>query len=296
MPNETPNATPNATPSPTPSGAPPIEQARVPAGNTDGGQFVNPLEYRYRAEDGVESYLVGKTAREAAKLVESYYRTGPQNTAPAPSQQPYQYQPQPNMTQTSTRPTQDEWAINPHDAAQRDWQWRQQNEIAPVVNQSFQNNAYTVRSIGEMKHADAFKRYGPEIDLMLRQIPPQQMTPQAVDMAVEIVRGRHANEIADELATAKAERIIEARIAAGQVVRPDSNGGGPIPQTGPVWSGDDMPQWWKESMAQANLDPRAIDQFLQTTKYYGVENGKVNLTKAREQYIAAIKRKQVVHE
>lgn len=296
MPNENPNATPQPTVPPTPSGAAPTEQARVPAGNTDGGQFVNPLEYRYKESDGVESYLVGKTAREAAKMVEGYYKLGPQNTAPAQTQTNYGYQPPPQQTQTSGRPTQDEWAINPHDAAQRDWQWRQQNEIAPVVNQSFQNNAYTVRAIGEMRHADAFKRYGPEIDIMIRQIPPQQMTPQALDMAVDIVRGRHAHEYAEELATQKAERLIEARIAAGSMVRPDSNGAGPIAPNGPAYTAEDMPGWWKDSMTKANLDPRKIDEFLQTTKYYGVENGKVNLTKAREQYIEAIKRRQVVHE
>lgn len=289
-PNVQPSPTPPSTTPTTSTGAAPTgtEPPRIPAGTPQGGQFVNPMEYRYQASDGVPEYLVGKTPREAAQLVDGYYRLGQMNTAPAPNAPPVYQQP----PTTTTRPTQDEWALNPYEANQRETAWRDQNVYQPAIQQTYQTNAQIARQMAELRHVDTFKRFGPEVDQLIRQMDPRSVTPAALDMAVDIVKGRHAHEIERERLQAEVDAEINRRMTTGSIVRPDTNGGTPnVPATNVDFTAEDIPESFKEACRKANLTPKDIDSFLLTTKYYGKKaDGSVDLNAARKGYVEAMKR------
>lgn len=235
-------------------------------------------------------YLVGKTPLEAAHLVDQFQRTAP--PAPVPTYQP------PVQTQTVGRPTQDEWALNPHDAYQREQAWRDSQVYQPAIQQTYNIVAEQSRALAQITHKDAFDRFGPEIELELRNLAPNQRTMQAYDYAVNIVKGRHAHEIQDDLVKQRVEAEIQKRIQAGGIVRPDAGGNGPMAtDTRFSLTADDLPARFKEQCQQAGVTPQSVDNFLLTTRYYGQRpDGTVDLNKAREEYFAVVKRGGIITE
>lgn len=122
--------------------------------------------------------------------------------------------------------------------------------------QSAEQAASVARGLVEQQDPEPFKRWGGEIDLLLKNVPKQNWTLDAVRQAVRIVKADHV----DELAAEKAERLAAERIPTMR-----SNGGagtGSGPST--TFAGLDdaaIPDHWKRSAAAVGLSERELQEF-----------------------------------
>lgn len=276
-------------PSPSQPPIPPTSGGTPSTGAPDGGTpqprandgtFTSIRDYRYTASDGVASYLIGKTPLEAAQLTDQLAKalatsapTGAPPAAPPP--------------QPVGLPDADTWLTSPHDAFARGVNYIEQNRFRPALDTMFQRTASVTRQLAEMRHADAFKRWGPEIDLQVKALPAEQQTPEAYEMVVKMVRGAHAEEIEQAALDRRVEEIVQKRLAAGGSIRPDGSvapSGAPQP-LGVDLNSDTLPDEFRRACLKAEVDPAAVDRFLLTTKYYGTD-----LPSARKKYLESISR------
>jgi hypothetical protein len=167
-----------------------------------------------------------------------------------------------------------------------------QAQQAPQFAQLQSQMGMQARSAAEMRYADEFKRWGPDIDTRLKQyLPdPSQWTPQAIEAVVGVVRGEHAAELANEIAEKRVQELI-AQGGSG-LARSDAGGvgpsaGGPSPLD---FNSDDLPPERRQLLAMTGATPQALDELLR--KFYPGEP----LEKAREKWFDAAKKGDVLAE
>lgn len=282
--------TPNATTPTTPSGEASTAPNPQPR-DASTGQYQSIRDQRVRAEDGLPPYLVGRTVAELAHLVDEFRRTEPQQPQYQAPQQP-QYAP----TQP-TRSSQDEWSLTPGTAFEKDMAYIRQTQFDPAIQQTYQGIAQNARALAQIQHKEVFDRWGPEVDLQLRNVPAQQRTIEAYDMAVNIVRGQHARDISEDVIRERVNAELAKRGTSMGAIRPDANNGAPIVPAGPDFFGDDVPVDYKEQCRKANVTTNNIDNFLERSGYYGRRaDGSFDLQSARKGYMDAVKRGVIVTE
>lgn len=183
--------------SPQPNSGPPSTEPSAPPSSAPGG---SPPEFRFG--DDAPEWAKGKTAGEVlnlAKTMEQALKTAmPQQFAP-PAQPAPQAQPQ-------SRPTTDDWLVQPDVATQRIAEGVFAERFAPAIAnlQSVAAQfAQTQRYLAETKWATEFARYGPEIDTLMANVAPEQRTLENYGKVVTFVRGNHF----DELAAEKAQKL-----------------------------------------------------------------------------------------
>lgn len=128
-------------------------------------------------------------------------------------------------------------------------------QFQQTFGQSAEQAASVARGLVEMQDPDPFKRWGTEIDALLRNVPRERLTLDAVRQAVRIVKADHV----DELAAEKAERLATERIPTMR-----SNGGagtGSSPTTLAGLDSPDIPEFWKRSAAAVGLGERELREF-----------------------------------
>lgn len=186
-----------------------------------------PVEFRYQAGEGIPDSLVGKTAAEAAELFNQMHRTV------MSAQQQYQQQQAQAQQAQQTQQTS-------YDYSQRD---------AVLGAQS--------RAIAEIRYPNDFKRWGPEIDMALTQIPASNRTPEVMEWIVNGVRGRHANELASEAADLRVKTLLET----GQL-RPQGQNDGT--GAGPAFRVDmtQLPPRYAAVLQNLGVTSEKVDDFL----------------------------------
>lgn len=263
------------------------------------GRF-EPSQWRYPADYPVE-FLRGRTADEAAQLQQQMYQAM-LSGGPVPGQQQYQQQPfggqqvspqnqyygnlpqQPTQPAQPAPPTAEDWQLDPAAAYQRQAAYDRATQYDPIIQQQQATTGQMSRELVSLKYQDEFRRWGPEIDLLMQEVPLHQRSVQAYNMAVDVVRGRHAREITQE----QIDKALEGRIQSGDVVRPDAT---QVAGTSPVDDGrlnledESLPKWWREWCVNNKVTPRDMDTFLMDTKFYGND-----LNKARKTYMEVVKR------
>ena len=128
-------------------------------------------------------------------------------------------------------------------------------QFQQTMGQTAGQVASVARGFVELQDPEPFKRWGGEIDALLRNIPAPQLTLDAVRQAVRIVKADHL----DELAAEKAERLANERIPTMR-----SNGGagtGSSPTTIAGLDSPDIPDHWKRSAAAVGLSERELHEF-----------------------------------
>jgi len=101
---------------------------------------------------------------------------------------------------------------------------------APVLQQ----NADTARELSKMgAYADVWRRWEPEIEQQLAGIPTHQRTKQLYDQAALLVRGLHAEELANE----RAQQMLASRDTGTE----STHGAGGAPPASP---GDALDEAW----------------------------------------------------
>lgn len=130
---------------------------------------------------------------------------------------------------------------------------RQAQSVQPFFQQTQQTLASQAVSMARKEYADEFKRWGPEIESTLAQIPAEARTLDNIATIVDNVRGRHWKElVADEA----------QRVASGNLPTARANGSAPAGQpSSPFNTSDKIPQQWKDRAASAGLTPAALADF-----------------------------------
>ena len=188
----------------TPNGTPPSDPSNAPPSSTPAGS----AEFRFGAE--APEWARGKTANEvlnlATSMADTLQRVQPPKpqAAPAPQAQPVQM------------PYTDEWLVQPEKATQR----VVGDMMTPMVQglQSMtQQFASTARMLAESKFGDEFRRYGPEIDTLMAEVPPENRTLENYAKVVTYVRGSHFEELAKEKAPSLLQGAVGERSGVGGV-------------------------------------------------------------------------------
>ena len=150
-------------------------------------------EYRYPDSEGVPQYLRGKTASDAAQMLQGLVESYGRNAAQAPAAP---------ITQAA-----DDDLISGAQLRQAQQQALAQVSpwLATVADQQA-TMSYTMAKQGEV---EVFKKYEPEIIQVLQSVPRQNWTLDVIKRAVTLVKGSHVDELAAEKV-----RALEATMAS----------------------------------------------------------------------------------
>lgn len=219
MPDSLPNGDMTPSPNAEPSGSVPDSGSPPPT----------PEPWRVPDTHPIEA-LRGRTAEEVlaltTDLAQAVTRAAPPATTAAPAQTAPQYVP----------PSNQQWMTDPNTAAEvvaaRLFQQTQEAQ-AKVWDGLQRTQAETIRALANQRFADDFRRWGPEIDGTMAQVPLDQRTLDNYEKVVTYVRGKHALELARE----EAQKLM-AQGALGE----RSNGAMSVPgASGNVFSLKNLP-------------------------------------------------------
>jgi hypothetical protein len=191
-----------------------------------------------------------------------------------PQRQVTQQQTQATQPQAATMPTADDYTLDPVAATQRTLEYNYGVRVQPVLDQIAAQLAGTGRQVASMQYADEFKRWGPEIDQLVVNVPPQQRTGELYAQAVRLVKANHIDELATERMTAKlAEMGVGDRTSGGGTVASVTAGAVDLTKLSPEY---------KAAMDAMGIGPAELHEFL----------GKTGQT--MEQFVESANRKQVI--
>jgi len=241
-------------------------------------------QFRYQAGPGVPQWLVGKTDMEAAALTQQLYHQLV-SSAPAPAD---------SMPATAATlgapphmpgaPDPDEFIHDPAGATQRLLNRVRQTELVPEFQARDNVIGQQARALAELQFKDEFRRWGPEIDLMLNQIPGSQRTPQAVGLVVDVVRSRHMDELVAEKTDAKIKSLVE-----GGTLRPQSaDGGGTGAGVYNRVDFDKLPPRYRGVLQNLGVTSETVDDMLRTCY------PDMPLNKAREKWMKNAEKGDVI--
>jgi len=232
------------------------EQARSADGRFE------PNQWRYPDAYHVE-WMRGKTADEVANISNQLYQnmlsgqpTAPQPNMPNPS---YPTQPQyaPAQPAGPQPPTPDDWINNPSDAAQRDWAYREATQFRPQINQFAEGMGQQARTIVEMRDPDTFRKYGPQIDLYIKQLDPQFRTVENIQKVVGMVKAEHLDEIVNE----RTREAISRAQDAGTMRSGGGTGTGASPSASLDFKEAGLPERYRSLLERHRATPEKMREF-----------------------------------
>lgn len=204
----------------------------------------------------------------AAAAVDQLAKFNQQNV---PIQQA-QYQPQQQPTRFDLDQANDEDFLSVRQARQL---MAQANQGDPVArNLAVGANLRAIQQ-GE---ADAFRRWGPELQMEIAKLPPEMRTLDNLQVVVNMVRGNHYQELVEEKASQKATQLLQDQVAT---IRSGSGGSTTIPNTQHFdLKSNDLPEEWRELASKHGLTldqvreftqatGETMDQYFETVKKYG---------------------------
>ncbi len=294
--NEPQNSNTTVEPTPVDSGGAPTstDPPPAPAAAQDTG-------FRYTAAADVPDWAVGKTAKEVAVLAGQLYAelkrgevAAPQPAAqPQPPAQPgyAPYPPQPAAPVGPQPPTEDDWQTDPRGAAQKQADYMRVTQLDPVFAQQATQLGQQSRTIMEMKDPDAFKRWGPEIDILINQVDPTMRTVETIRKIVGMVKSDHL----DELVSEGTQRAIQKAQESGGLRSDGSVGDGTsIEPLGSVdFDKEDLPENYRRILSRYGVTSEKLDEFLIATEIKGKN---VTLAEARKTWLAKAKKGDVLTE
>lgn len=209
----------------------PNEQAGTATSQTatgaSGAALTDP-EFKFKAGAGVPEWAVGKTAQEILGLAQRQNEI----IAQMPTYQPPAKTEQRDKPWDSAvagqganlaLPTDDEWVATPQKAFEKALEANVATRFAPMLEGLAAGVAQSARAQSVMAFPDVFKRFGPEIDNEVARVPVGARTVDLYRYAVDIVRGRHVDELAEERLQQRLAGLPAAERAMG-----GATGGAPV--------------------------------------------------------------------
>lgn len=105
------------------------------------------------------------------------------------------------------------------------------------------------------RHAKVFERYGPEIMGEVAKLPMGLRSVDNLETIVSLVRGRHVDELAEELARTKFANT------AGLSARSNGSAPGYPGASGSLLESDELPTMYRERLKKAGLTDAAVRSF-----------------------------------
>lgn len=256
-------------PSTTATGAPPTsptpgaEGSKPPTGAQNTG-------FRYTEGPGVPSFLVGKTPEEAASLSNQLYEALVRRQPPPQlTQRPQQPQYQTGYTSPQTgyvspqnvapaEPSEDDWAMDPRGAMSKYANYLEQTRLQPFQQQTANLLAQQSKAFLRDRHRKEFERYGPEIELLIDQLPPENQTMDALETVIGIVKSRHLDELAEE----RAQERLKAMMEKGDVMRSGTQTLAPHAPSAIDLDSAKLPENYRRVLDKNRIDAGKIDEFL----------------------------------
>ncbi len=199
-------------------------------------------EYRYPDNDTVPQYLRGKTAGDAAQLlnslVESMSKGGGIPHAP----------PEP------LAPADDDYVTGGHlKQAQRE----ALSQVNPWLQTVADQQATFGYGLAKREHEDIFKKYEPEIIKVLNRVPRHQWTLDVIQNAVTFVKGNHVAELL-------AEKTRELEAAMHSTMRSTGRAGSNAdsePQETVAALLAKTPESWRAKAQAEGITPATVYEF-----------------------------------
>lgn len=204
-------------------------------------------EYRYPDSPSVPEYLRGKTASDAAQLlqglVESVGRGQAQTPAPA---------------QPLSQQADDDYVTAAH---LRQAQTQALAQVSPWLQTVAEQQATVSYSIAKREHPDIFRKYEPEVIKVLQAVPRQNWTLDVIEKAVTMVKGSHVDEITAEKVRALESTMNSTMRSTG---RAGSGSDSPLTETVASSLGKTPPQWLAHAKA-VGIDENSVWEFCRAT-------------------------------
>ena len=228
--------------------------------------------FRFAQGPGVPPWAVGKTNQEvlamSVQMAEALQTVQP--TRNPTQQQPVQ---QPVAAVQPTMPTQDDYTLDPIAATQRTLEYNYGLRVQPVLDQLAAQMAGTGRQVAQMQHPEEFKRWAPEIDQLIVNVPSQQRTAELYSQAVRLVKANHLDELVAERAREQMGASVGDRTSAGGAIASGTVATVDLTKLSPAY---------KAAMDAMGIGPGELHEFL----------GKTGQT--MEQFVESANRNQVI--
>jgi len=223
--------------------------------------------------------MVGKTAKEVARIASDLYKgmlAGGQPQQPQPQYQ-QQYQPQymqpqyqmqqqyPQQPQGPQMPSDEDWNLNPRQAMEQYTNYLKTTQFDPALQQQWNTTGLLALQIAQRDHKDAFDRWGPEIMGLYNQLPPEsRANPQNIDTIVKMVRGNHVMDMQREMEE-RIRKDMEAKFASGGNLRPDTTAGVVPADTLTLESAqEELPPNYARLLRENHITDATLTEFLLT--------------------------------
>ena len=145
-------------------------------------------------------------------------------------------------------------------ALKRYLQQASQQYVAPQMQQVHAANAGMAMNLVQSRYGEDFKRYGPEINGLIANMPLESRTIDNLERVIKFVRSEHLDQLVEE----KAE--VRARELAGQMgsgLRSSGAPSGTLPPADNTLSvaNEALPSLWREKAAKVGLTDQTVREF-----------------------------------
>lgn len=120
----------------------------------------------------------------------------------------------------------------------------------------FQAMARSNVAFARSQRADDFRRFGPEIDLELSKLTPDQQSLDNINLLVDLVRSRHLQELIDEAAGRRAQQLVSQMEPTTRAL--GGAGSGPLPHTQPTGLLDQIPEAARQKIVAVGLNETTL--------------------------------------
>jgi hypothetical protein len=214
---------------------------------------------RFGDSQDIPAWARGKTKEEVLGIAKGYHEafTGGQTSMPASAAPPLPPAPVP-----PARP----FSLDPNamvTGADLDTYARQlaEQQIMPMLRQNIESAANSTYAVATQRWGKEFDRYGPEINQELAKVQKQYWSLDNLKTVVEIVKGRHADDYARELAQQFVANMEPT-------IRP--TGGGSAPQSLPApdqtLDSEKIPAARRDLMKRAGITEATVAEFCRTNE------------------------------
>jgi hypothetical protein len=127
--------------------------------------------------------------------------------------------------------------------------------LVPQQNTAVELAASANVGIARQQYADDFRRFGPEINAKIAQVPAHLRTLDNLAMVVKMVRSDHVDEIAHE----RAQQLVSTM---DPTLRSNGGGAPPVPASHEnTLAADTVPAEWKRRALAAGITDRTVEEF-----------------------------------
>lgn len=204
-------------------------------------------EYRYPNNETVPEYLRGKTASDAAQLLQGLVESVGRGQSQIPA------------APAAVSPAGDDDYVT--GAGLRHAQNQALAQVQPWLQNVAEQQATVSYSIAKREHPDIFRKYEPEVIKVLQSVPRQNWTLDVIEKAVTFVKGSHVDEITAEKVRALESTMNSTMRSTG---RAGSTSDSPLTET-VASSLDKAPDAWRVHAKAVGITENEVWEFCRNT-------------------------------